>query len=71
MKNFLLGVFASVAIVALCGANAQRVAPKYKVETAVHIEKFEDALNELTAQGWELVEYEPRNNWITAVFKKE
>ena len=71
MKNFLLGVFASVAMVALCGAKAQRVTPRYKVETAVHQNKFEDVLNELTVQGWELVEYEPINNFITAVFKKE
>ena len=71
MKNFRLGVFASVAIVALCGANAQRVAPKYKVERGIYSTRLENVLNELAVQGWELVECTTVDDRITAVFKKE
>ena len=83
MKTFLLGVFACVAIVALCGANAQRVAPKYKVERfRAELPEYdlENQINALAAQGWELVDYEgfvakhvTRGElvYMTAIFKKE
>ena len=78
MKNFLLGVFACVAIVALLGANVQRVAPKHmtKFIQAGSALRFQDTIKEQEAEGWELSDFEPidRNGsafLIWMVFKKE
>ena len=60
MKNFLLGVMATVLCVSLLGAKLQDAAPKrYELKTT---KSLEDA-NTLSSDGWRLVGFSTQEGY--------